>query len=240
MEQSDLDYFKKGEAENLKYWGRLGGKPNLRGKICCDIGCGHGSLVINMASEMHTSGGGGKVLGFDLDEKRTEFAKENLQKNFPHLVEYVSFHCADFRDAGEKFDVITSKDACEHILYLREMLLSVKEKLSHGGYFYTGFGPLYNSFNGGHDRFNNTLWDNKLPWGHLFIPQTKEELYAKGLNGLSLEEYKEIFHGIGMEVVSFNVNVSKNKIMKLLTLLSRIKFLREYCSCNIYAILRKH
>jgi len=228
MKKSDIDYFCRGETENLKFWNRLGGMPNLQGKICCDIGCGHGSLAIDMARN-----GGTKVFGFDLDKERIEFAKENLQKNFPQFEKIVEFHCADFKNFNMKFDIIASKDACEHIIYLKEMVMSIKEKLNEGGLFFVGFAPLYNSPYGDHKL------DRIIPWGHLISPCTKEEIHNKGLNGLSLVEYEQIFYNSGLEVLQFKVNESKNIILNLFSVISRINFLREYFSHNIYGIFKK-
>jgi cyclopropane fatty-acyl-phospholipid synthase-like methyltransferase len=233
MRESDLDYFRRGETENIKFWHRCGGMPNLQGKICCDIGCGHGSLVIDMAKNVW-GGGDGKVFGFDLDEDRIEFAKENLHKKYPQFEGIVEFHCADFRDFNMKFDIITSKDACEHIIYLKEMVISIKEKLNEGGLFFTGFGPLYYSPYGNHKKWNETI-----PWKHLIFPYTEKEIHNKGLNGLSLAEYKQIFYNSGLEVLQFKVNESKNIISNLFSLISRINFLREYFSHNIYTILKR-
>lgn len=32
--KSGLDYFKRGEWENPRFWSRLGGQPDLQGKTC--------------------------------------------------------------------------------------------------------------------------------------------------------------------------------------------------------------
>jgi cyclopropane fatty-acyl-phospholipid synthase-like methyltransferase len=230
MEKHDLDYFRRGKTENPKFWNRLGGMPGLRGKICCDIGCGEGSLAIDMAQNEAN-----KVFGFDIDKGRIEFAKENLLRNFPQFTTIVEFHCMDFKDFSMTFDVITSKDACEHIICLKEMLISIEEKLNKNGLFFAGFGPVYNSPYGDHKRLNKSI----IPWGHLIFPHTKEEIYDKGLNGLSLAEYKQILYGTGLEVLQFKVNESKNIISNLFSLISRVNFLREYFSHNIYAVLRR-
>jgi hypothetical protein len=57
---------------------------------------------------------------------------------------------------------------------------------------------------------------------------------------LSLKEYKRIIYGCGMEVEYFVVNASNRPIAKVFALLSRIPFLRELCSYNIYCILKNN
>jgi len=61
-----------------------------------------------------------------------------------------------------------------------------------------------------------------------------------GLNGLSLKKYKEILlKGHDLEVISFETNVNERFINIPFKLLSKIPFLNEYFTHNIYIILLK-
>ena len=69
LNQKDLNYFKFGKVENIKFWKRLGGKPNLSGKTILDFGCGHGALCIDIADS-----GAKSVLGIDLSDNLLNFS----------------------------------------------------------------------------------------------------------------------------------------------------------------------
>ena len=45
------DYFKRGKVENPKFWSILKGWPSFKGLTVLDIGCGHGSLCVDMVSK---------------------------------------------------------------------------------------------------------------------------------------------------------------------------------------------
>jgi 2-polyprenyl-3-methyl-5-hydroxy-6-metoxy-1,4-benzoquinol methylase len=163
LKNYDIDYFfDRGKRETPKFWQRNGGKPILTGKVCCDIGCGHGSLCIDMALS-----GAEKVIGYDTDCYRIAFAKEVLASHFPKLVNKVEFYDLNFYETPtiEQFDIITSKDAFEHIIDLPQMLESIKQRLRLDGFLYVGFGPLYNDFYGDHRRTKRIV-----PWGHVLFP----------------------------------------------------------------------
>jgi SAM-dependent methyltransferase len=220
------DWYNLGAILNPKFWERNGGKPDLQGKACCDIACGFGSLAIDMALS-----GAKKVLGYDIDEKRITFAKENLEKNYPQLTGIVEFHCCDFCGIEniEEFDVITSKDGFEHIAGLENMLKAIVMALKKGGFLYLGFGPLFYSFYGGHQV------PRTIPWIHLLAP--KYYMREKGLNGYSLSHMEKLLKGCGLQIQSLGVNQGNR--LKFLRILTKIPLIRELAAHNVYAILRK-
>jgi 2-polyprenyl-3-methyl-5-hydroxy-6-metoxy-1,4-benzoquinol methylase len=245
LNEKDIAYFNGGMAENIKFWSRLGGKPDLNGKTVLDVGCGHGCLCINMAAS-----GAKKVIGIDLDSEYIAFAKENSATNYSQYTGVVEFHKIDLKDYDKKiqFDYIVSKDSFEHILDLSEMLEEIKLRIKQGGILFTGFGPLYNDFYGDHKRTQSII-----PWGHVLFTDEKiiKRLNKKryppihsitdlGINQLSLADYRRIFKNSGMEIIFFQVNVSNNPILKLFNIIARIfPFLEEYFAHNIYAIFKK-
>jgi len=241
--QADVEYSKRGRCENPKFWSRLGGKPLLRGKTVCEVGCGHGSLCIDIALS-----GAKKIVALDINSRLIDFAKENLRRNYPQLTNIIEFKNIDLKDYHEYvFDYIISKNSFEHIINLDRMLIEMKRCLKLGGIIYTGFGPLYNSPFGDHGMTKAII-----PWGHLLIKESIlinmlnrnlknkiNSIYDLGLNKMSLANYQRVFQESGLSIIYFRINQSSNIISKLFSIIRRIPFLEEYFSHNIYCILKK-
>ena len=245
LTEADIDYFRKGGIENIEFWSHLGGKPSVRGASVLDIGCGHGRLCVDLALS-----GAAKVVGIDLNPLLIKFAEENLRKNFPNLTSKIEFVNVNLRDYPEfKFDYVFSKDAFEHILNLKSMINEMSKRLKVGGKIYTGFGPLYRTPYGDHKR-TRTL----IPYGHLLIPESiiisrlnrrRENkitcIQELGLNKMSLSDYLKVFSQSGLRIVYLRVNQGPilTRLSSLIALISRIRFLEEYISFNIFCILEK-
>jgi SAM-dependent methyltransferase len=242
-EEYHIFWFEQGKSSNIRFWSRFGGKPDFGGQVVLDVGCGQGRLCLDMARE-----GAKKVVGTDIDVPVIDFACRNLQARYPEWQSVVSFECCELDALPDNtFDIIVSKDAFEHVLDLRGLLGNIRRCLKPGGRLYTGFGPLYNSPNGYHQ-----MPHFGLPWGHLFIPRSwvlawgnrgqkkKRSLYELyTLNELSFADYENIFMKSGLDMVLFRVNQSGHIISKIMTLLRRIPFLREYCTHNICCIMEQ-
>lgn len=244
LPEDGINYFKRGEHENPKFWSRLGGRPPMEGCSVLDVGCGHGSLCMDMALADAK-----KIVGLDMDSHRIEFASENLRQNYPELASIVEFNNLDLKQYNTDlfFDYIISKDSFEHIIDLNEMLREMERRLKPGGKIYAGFGPLYNSPFGDHGR-TRTL----IPWGHLIVPETIiirmfnkrcenkiSSIHDLGLNRMSLSDYRKVFFESGLSIVRFHVNQSNRIISSIFSLIRRIPFLEEYFSHNIYCILQR-
>lgn len=241
--QADIDYFNRGKVENPRYWSRLGGRPDFKDVTVIDLGCGHGSLCVDIALS-----GAQRVIGLDLNEQLIGFAKEYLQRHYPQLVDVVEFRAQDVREAPEfGVDYFVSKDTFEHVIGLDQVLEGMKQRLKPGGRLYTGFGPLWNSPFGDHGRMKVNI-----PWGHTMLPerylidrlnrlQTNKvkSVYDLGLNKLSLAEYLRLFRESGMAIVFLMVNASTRPISRVFSLIRRIRLLEEYFSHNIYCIMEK-
>jgi len=249
LPQEYLDYFKRGKYENPRFWSRFGGKPILKGASVLDVGCGYGSLCIDIALS-----GAKKVVGLDINSQGIDVTNENLRRNYQQLTNIVKFKDVDVSVYPEfDFDYIVSKDTFEHIIDLDEMLIEMKKRLKPGGKIYAGFGPLYNSIFGDHRR-TETL----IPWGHLLVNESIiidrlnrhrenkiNSIYDLGLNKMSLADYRRAFCESGLSIIYFRVNQNTHLtyphyiIARLFSLIKEIPFLEEYFTFNIYCILEK-
>jgi len=255
IRQADIDHFKRGEYENLRFWSRFGQAPDFRGAVALEVGSGWGSLCVDMALA-----GAKRVVGLDLKPRLVEFAREYVRRYYPQLVGIVEFEAVDLRDYSEDvFGFIISKDSFEHIIELDRMLGEMRKRLKPGGRVYAGFGPLYTSPYGDHDRRREILkpwgvWGRLcalVPWGHLFMEsilidvnnryreKKASSLYDLGLNKMSVSDYRRVFHESGLSVTDLRVNQSRGLRSKALSLFARIPFLEDYCIHNVYAILEE-
>ena len=163
LDKNQINYFNYQKIENKKFWKRLGGKPDLKGKAVLDFGCGYGALSLEIAQSEAIS-----INAIDLEEDALKFARENLKENFKSLEKKVDFKKINILDnkIDQKFDIIVSKDTFEHTQNLSDVLMKMNQLLNNGGKAYIGFGPLYNFYNGDHGR---TLM--YLPWFHLLFSE---------------------------------------------------------------------
>lgn len=247
LDPADVEYFGRGKWENPRFWNRLGGQPDLKGKKVLDLGCGHGSLCVDMAKA-----GAARVVGIDLNPRLIEFAKRNLEINYPDLMGRVEFHLIDIAEFPEyEFDLMTSKDTFEHVMDLPGVLTAMRERLKPGGRLYAAIGPLWNSPFGDHDTVKKIFGVN-LPWAHLILPQgwvlrkvsqrvgrPLQSYRDLGLNMLAFRDYKTILYNSGFEVEFFRPNNSRHPVLRAFAIMAKVPFLTEYFTNNLYCILRK-
>jgi SAM-dependent methyltransferase len=253
--QTDVDHFRRGEYENPRFWCRFGESPDLSGATILDVGSGWGSLCVDMALA-----GARKIVGVDIKSELIDFANEYLKQNYPRLTNVVEFRAVDLREYDEvTFDYIVSKDSFEHIIDLDGMLSEMKKRLRLGGRIYAGFGPLYTSPYGDHDRRHVVfrpwgLWGHALaliPWGHLFMESLIIDMNNRyrerkvnsicdlGLNRMSVSDYRRVFYESELSIISFRLNQSTSVQSRVLSLLGKIPCLEDYCIHNCYCILEK-
>lgn len=245
-----LKYFNSGAKENQDYWECFNGRPDFENKTIVDVGCGHGSLCIDIAVSNSSS----KVIGVDISEELIDFAKWNLHVNYPELESRVEFYCNDIRELTlPPVDAVLSKASFEHILDLDDVLKCIKSKLKPGGKLYTGFMPLYHSQFGGHPRIHRFLPFPWLPWAHLMASekfilsrvnaqreQKASSIFELGLNKLSINDFRALFEDSGLKQVFFKINVpGRSWKATMMSALSKIKGLEKYMVYSIFAILEK-
>jgi len=252
----DLYKFDRGASENPRFWSRFAEVPDFKGAAVLDVGCGWGSLCVDLAKA-----GALRVVGLDLKPELISFANAYVRRCYPEYAGTIEFDTLDLRDYDElaRFDYIVSKDAFEHIIELDRMLFEMNKRLKPGGRIYAGFGPLYPSPYGDHDRRRTSFKSMGLlgrllalaPWGHLFL----EPLILKasnrghaakvrsmqdlGLNKLAASDYRRLFAASGLVIRSLRVNQHTSLKSRAFAQLGRIPALADYCTHNIYCILEK-
>jgi len=243
-DKESLYYFNNELNRHEYFWERLGGKPNFEGKTILDFGCGTGALCLNIAKDSPK-----KIIGIDIEEININFAKKNIDKNFPKYKNKIEFKLIDINQwkTDYKFDYIISNETFEHALNLDEILNSMYNLLVPKGKIMSGFGPLYNFFNGDHGRTRAIF-----PWFHLIFPNSflikrinkkqKKQITSiteLDLNMYSLNDYLSIFKNSKFEIEVLKKNCSNNPLTLIFKLISKIKFLEEYVTFNIFTILYK-
>ena len=190
-----------------------------------------------------------KIVGIDLDQSHIDFAKENIDKNFSQYKDKIEFKLVDLNswDTDDRFDYIVSKETFEHTLNLEIVLNSMHKLLVSKGKIFSGFGPLYNFFNGDHGKTKTFL-----PWFHIIFPNSflikrinkrqKKKITSitdLGLNMYSLQNYLNVFRNSKFEIEMLKKNCTNNPLAIIFKIMSKIKPLEEFFTFNIFVVLCK-
>ena len=236
-----MRYFNNGKKEDPRFFHRLG-NPDIKNCNVLEIGCGTGSLAIYMVKEL----GAAHVLATDIEKDNIEFAQANLVHNYPDLVDRIEYRALLINDLPpeRKFDCVVAKDTFEHVIEFKKVFLSMADHLNPGGRILSGFGPLWESFKGGHAL-------TVLPFDHLLPEQYVLKRYNKkhktslktiqehGLNKLKLDDYLKVFAESGLRQDYLRMNLHESGFVRLLAAtLLRLPFFRR-ATFNVYLILSK-
>uniref|UniRef100_B8HQ91 Methyltransferase type 11 n=1 Tax=Cyanothece sp. (strain PCC 7425 / ATCC 29141) TaxID=395961 RepID=B8HQ91_CYAP4 len=246
--QHAVKYINRTLASQDKFWQNLGGKPDFKNLHVLEVGCGLGSLSIDIAQSSP-----GKIIGLDINPSDIDFANRYVNENYSHLSDILKFHCGDLSDFSENcFDCIISKDAFEHIIDLPEMLAQIKRVQKPNGRLYAGFGPLWHSPSGFHGSVEGWNFGNSIPWSHLLVSENTilevfrelsqvevRSIYDLGMNKLSIDDYIKLFRDSGLSIQSFSVNSSNRSSTRLLNPLRKLPYFGKLFCLNIYAVLTK-
>jgi SAM-dependent methyltransferase len=223
--------------------------PIDAGKSYLDMGCGTGELTLALAGM-----GAGRITGVDFLPRSIETARAHAARIGAGNV---SFACADLHEwqPPEKFDVLLSFDAFEHIDDPLAFLLRMKRLLAPGGVAVVCFGPLF------HSPFGDHMWGFfrvQLPWrGVLFSeeamlrvrrecfrptdPARRLSEIAGGLNRMRYSEFLGHVRATGWEFDYLAVNTflrHGSLARKISDGLARLPGVRDYVPHNVYAVLK--
>ncbi len=231
-----------------RFEGHLPVDPGLR---YLDMGCGTGQLTIAFAKL-----GVKRITGVDFLPRHIERAQAYAR--LTGTGQGVQFICRDLHAwvPAEKYDVLLSFDAFEHIEDPEAFLRTMTDFIAPGGIAVLTFGPLF------HSPYGDHMWDFfrlQIPWrGVLFSEQAllrvRREFFrptdpangyreiAGGLNLMRYSNFLRYVRDTGWEFAYLSVNTFL-KPVPLLRFLSdmvmRVPVLRDYFVHNVYAVLRR-
>jgi SAM-dependent methyltransferase len=229
---------------NRRFFARFRGPLEVAGKSVLDVGCGRGATCVEAARR-----GATRVVGVDLvipAQAREAVARE------PELSRRVELFETDgtLRELGQQqFEVVLSKDSFEHYAEPESFIHTITRFIVRGGVLAIGFGPLWRAPQGGHIEFMTPV-----PWAQLlfpervimaerrrFRPDEDARSFAEvkgGLNKMTLARFLEIMDSTGLERLYFATNVSDHPAVRIMKVVSKLPFLRELFTTNVYSLWR--
>jgi SAM-dependent methyltransferase len=235
-----------------EYWERFGlsACPRFDGKTVLEIGCGEGRRCLEAAAH-----GAVRVVGIDPLEAQVA-ACHRVQARSPHPErDRVSFVVATLETLPpERFDIVISESALEHVMDVAALLAHVRSRLNPGGKFYLGFGPLYHAPDGDHGWLRAVLPGRRFflwPWGHLLFEgyafRQLSKVHGKALtrthdwpyldlNRHTLAQYEAMFRDSGMRVTYVRKNHMRSRKARLFAALGDLPILSKYFAINMFVI----
>lgn len=239
-----------GEREYAKgslarFLGRFGQPVDFRDKTVLDVGCGTGALCVEAVRL-----GARQVTGVDLDVSAAREHIATAHGDVEGIVELISSGGSLSEIGKRQFDLVISKDSFEHYADPEQFIHTIKGLMRPGGELLIGFGPLWKSPTGGHIGYMTGF-----PWAHLIFPEQvifderrrfRPHENARhwseirgGLNQMTYDRFAAMVRSSGLERRYLETNVSDNRCVKAMNVLSKVPGLREYFTTNVYAILHR-
>jgi SAM-dependent methyltransferase len=229
-----------------RFQGRVPIDPRLR---YLDMGCGTGEVTIGLAQL-----GARRITGVDFLSRSIAVAKRNAR--LAHVQDCVEFRCEDLLEwqPAEKFDVLLSFDALEHVADPERFLGRMADFLAPGGIAVVAFGPLFHSPFGDH---MGEFFRWQVPWrGVLFneiaVMRVRREYYrptdpgrcyreiAGGLNLMRYSDFLRHLRTTGWRASFLRVNAffQPGPLDRLCRASGAVPLLRDYLIHNVYAVLQ--
>jgi SAM-dependent methyltransferase len=238
-------------AENAHFWQRIPHK-DLTGLRVLDFGCGLGGLAVQVMQR-----GAESVLGLEMDPEYCDYGKRKIEEDFPQFAERVHIVSTALEEVPDAyFDVVISKDVLEHVIGLREVFSLLVAKLKPGGEMLLGFGPLWHSPFGDHGITRGMTRGVSVPWLHLLLGDRRVlsqlnrkrardgappygSLQEAGFNQLPIHEMEDIIRSSGLEIASFQINLSENPVARAVAAIPIPDRLSKYFTRTVYCRLRR-
>jgi SAM-dependent methyltransferase len=231
-----------------RFNGHLPIDPRLR---YVDMGCGTGELTVALARL-----GLRDVTGVDFLPR--SIARAHAYARTFGLEDNVHFICTDLRSwhPEQRFDVLLSFDALEHVDNPGAFLASMVDFLRPGGRAVLAFGPLF------HSPFGDHMWDffrAQVPWRGLlfsevamlrvraeyFRPTDAKMRYqdiAEGLNRMRYSDFLGYVRAAGwqFDYLAANTFLEPGTPLRAFSdAIMRVPTLGDYFAHNVYAVLSR-
>lgn len=188
-------------------------KDKIQNKICLDVGCGIGNLLLAFSEA-----GAKKCVGIDTNLK--EFGDNHIDKlsdEFNILLHNIEFIESSLQSLNyeSSFDVVTCLDTIEHVQEPRSLIEQMYRALKPNGLCIIDTSPLYFSPIGSH------LWPflprETSPWAHLYKNfdknNSKKEIdewhwkHFVELNKLTHLQLESYINQAGFKITGFYDNI---------------------------------
>jgi len=230
-----------------RFQGQLPIDPALR---YLDMGCGTGELTIGFARL-----GVRRIVVVDFLSRSIAVAKRNAR--LAGVEDRVEFRCEDLLEwrPAQKFDVLLSFDALEHVANPGVFLARMADFLAPRGVAVIAFGPLFHSPFGDH---MGEFFRWQIPWRGVLcnenaVMRVRREFYrptdparcyreiAGGLNAMRYSSFLRDLRASGWRAAFLRVNAffPGGALDTLCQSMGRVPVLRDYLIHNVYAVLQR-
>ncbi len=181
----------------------------IRGRRVLVIGAGRGTDVLHLARDREAN----HVVGVEIDRELAAFSRAMLTDHGVTNAEIVHTDMANVPQIPDaSFDLAVSMATFEHVMDLPRVLHETARVLRPGGILHAEFSPIWRHYYGSH--LGKYL---PFPWTHLlFSERTVHRTLARlqkipqpplyrGLNRLTLADYRRIFAESPFRVLSFRL-----------------------------------
>ncbi len=239
-----------GEQKLAKILWRFQGSVPVDARLrYLDMGCGTGEVTIGLARL-----GARRITGVDFLARSIAVAKRNAR--LAAVEDRVEFRCEDLLrwQPAEKFDVLLSFDALEHVADPGRFLRRMADFVTPEGIAVVAFGPLFHSPFGDH---MGEFFRWQVPWrGVLFnenaMMRVRKEFYrptdparryreiAGGLNLMRYSEFQRHLRAAGWRASFLRVNAffPGGPLDRLCQASGAVPLAKDYLIHNVYAVLQ--
>jgi hypothetical protein len=239
-----LDWSRSGPVESRAFLDRLPDSVQLGGRSVLVIGRGAGDLGVEAARR-----GAGRVVAVDKVPERLELTAAALQDEGEDLPLELRRYTGGLAELGqERFDVVLAVDAFRRAAVdtsswrIGTLLDEIVAHMKEGGVLAVRWGPPWKSPYGG-------FTDSRLPWAHLIFPESIVfEEFRRVRPGnqsrtfkerVTLAQFRDVMRHTGLECLHVRTNVGDSRAARLVRVASRIAWLEEYLTHNVYGVWRR-